>query len=136
MFTKLAPAVSVHLNPLPRNAGYTGSPVAKMFKVVATIQLRAASSKLSVDLVHNAEPKKLHYQQSHLNFEASNVRRLDNTVDAIGGLLGVDDHTEAMNPLPVQRQWGCARGPDGVRLRPSSLACGSGSRSRSRVFTH
>ena len=43
MFTKLAPAVSVHLNPLPRNAWYTGSPVAKMFKVVATIQLRAPS---------------------------------------------------------------------------------------------
>ena len=60
VFIKLAPAISVHLNPLPRNAWYTGSSVAKLFKVVATIQLRAASSKLSVDLVHNAEPKKFH----------------------------------------------------------------------------
>ena len=133
---KLAPAVRVHLKPLPRIAWYTGSSVEERCKVVATIQLQAASTKLSVDLVHNAEPKKFHDHQSHLNFEASNVRRLDNTVDAIGGLLGVDDHTEAVNPLSVQRQWGCARGPDCVRLRPSSLACGSGSRSRSRVFTH
>jgi len=101
-FAKLAPAVRIELTPVPRNSWYQSNAVKKVFKIMATMRLQAGATTLWVDLVHNAKPKKGHEHQSHLNFEASNIRALADDTDMIGGLLGVDDHKEAMNPQQCQ----------------------------------
>lgn len=92
-FMKLAPASTVMLNPAPKNAWYGKAKA--MFKIIANVQLQAGSAKLSVELVHNHKPHKGFEHESHLNFDAKNVKSLVNDMNAIGGLLGVDDHTAA-----------------------------------------
>lgn len=104
-FTKLSPTSRVELNPkVPSNPWYKDVRVAKRFKIVATMSLQAGPAHLLVELVREAEPKKGRAHESHLNFEAINIIGLDANQNGIGGLLGADDHTEAMDKRHCQNE--------------------------------
>jgi hypothetical protein len=103
-FMQLTHTVAVELNPRPKNPWYRYKTVAKKFKIIASlaVPVQPGAAKLLVELVYNTLPDKNHEHQSHLNFEAKNIQDLADNMDAIGGLLGIDDHTAAANPQQCQ----------------------------------
>jgi len=101
-FMKLAPESVVTVNPMPLNPWYSYHSTAKLFKVVSSVQLQAGSAKLTMELVHQAKTHNGREHESHLNFDAKNLKGLVDDINTIGGLLGVDDHTADMNPQLCQ----------------------------------
>lgn len=88
-FARLAPKANVDIEPAPKNEWYKR----KADKIVASIKIPAAKAMLLVDFVKKS-PSRLEH---HLDFSTTNLKAIADSTDAIGGLLGVDDHSEATN---------------------------------------
>jgi len=87
-FARSAPKANVEIDPAPKNEWYKR----KADKIVASIRIPAAKAMLSVDFV-----QKSNGLEHHLDFSTTNLKAIADSTDAIGGLLGVDDHSEATN---------------------------------------